>query len=397
MPDLHICEACQKRGPQKILKCLHTLCSDCIEEKVDANNTVVCPKCTMVTPSPGHGRVLVRSLPDIVQHDPGHSHGDDDCMQLDQLKCAPVSYCEECEDVVAIATCTQCTIHLCDLHAKAHQASKKTKQHKLITLGTAPSQLAASQTDSRTMFRNCSLHAAAPLTTYCTHCRQLMCQKCHTHHTHTQNHGEYILPIDQASQRIRRDVKSAIARHYSDQNEDSMLAEAVQKISQSISDLNDRTLDVSEKITEYFDGLVETLRERQKQLLTELDELSWRKGQPLEEQKLQLMSSIEAGQNVACLSEKCNDDINVLKVGGWLLDKLQELRKVVEIDLTPCVTSNLSFRHDGDEKILSAMKQLGRVQDIGPVAANSTLTCPSEINVADGVVVVSVELKDAEK
>ena len=117
----------------RILPCLHSFCSHCLESLVrgqkDANKPISCPTCRQE--SDIHSRRQVRNLPintllttslDMLSIHSGES-----------IKC------DVCDDSVAeeltfaVARCRDCAVYLCKLHDESHRRAKYTRRHTVLS------------------------------------------------------------------------------------------------------------------------------------------------------------------------------------------------------------------------------------------------------------------------
>eukprot|EP00117_Sycon_ciliatum_P039576 scpid106593/ scgid3141/ len=142
-PECGSCSSSSKHG--KLLKCLHSLCVECLEKYISGKGSVGCPECGTVTPPPQGGVPLLQHLPDSNVSSKGN-----------EGEAVQKTFCDECvDDTAAVAVCLDCGDNFCTDHARVHPTSRRSYKHKVAALGET-----AGYTGGRTpaSHHKCSFH-----------------------------------------------------------------------------------------------------------------------------------------------------------------------------------------------------------------------------------------------
>eukprot|EP00117_Sycon_ciliatum_P017862 scpid87128/ scgid16689/ E3 ubiquitin-protein ligase TRIM56; Tripartite motif-containing protein 56 len=170
-PVCVLCGSSGKRG--RLLKCLHSLCVECVEIQTNEDSSLRCADCGTITPpSPLAGIPLLQFLPDCDVYSIGDNR--DGSPVRGHMTC-----CDECaEGTKAVATCVECEEHFCAVHAEGHVASRRFYKHKVVSLCEMGPLSAHDTVDAVSNVTKCPLHPSSKQTHYCMVCEKILCDKC---------------------------------------------------------------------------------------------------------------------------------------------------------------------------------------------------------------------------
>ena len=279
-PKCASCSLDRNRG--KLLKCMHSVCVPCLPKQITFGNALICPSCSEITPPPPVGLTQLQALPDSVLDFETLS------ASCDVYRTDVALGCDDCvEDRRAVSTCLECKMNYCQTHAEAHPLSRATYQHKLEILSAIGS---ADPIIKEQAGEKCRLHPTEEIRSFCSHCSQLLCQRCESIHPSEHNLG--ILPVSEAASQAKLALTARLVT--GDDGDRSSLDEAFDGVVDAIHDLHTQTEAVSAEINQYFDGLVVVIRKRENTVLGDLDQLRTNKLLPLEAQRSRLANTINA-------------------------------------------------------------------------------------------------------
>ena len=363
------CASCKGgKGKGKLLKCLHGLCVACLKQCMAFKGSLMCPTCSQNTPPPKYAWKGVQSLPDVFL-DAGINSGSEDLSG--SVKSETVS-CDECmEEIPAVFRCTVCSLNFCDTHATAHSTSRLYHAHDLQDLNdvmSATSPLSLSSTRQSDQY--CLIHPSKMMTSYCTQCKDLLCELCESQHN--PSHKQSILTIAEAATNIRDRLK--IRFDLGVESKMNKLEPCLDNVSSAIQDLHDQTERVSKDVTDYFDNVVQKVKDREKQLLDDLDNLRNHKLLPLEEQKNRISLSMTSSDTAVELIQADVPDTMFLMMSEWLAAAANRKDQVLHDDVEPCVAVDFKFTPDYRDDITGFLTKTGRVADVALNVKHSLVT-----------------------
>ncbi|XP_065188596.1 E3 ubiquitin-protein ligase TRIM45-like [Sycon ciliatum] len=371
-PECGSCRSSSKHG--KLLKCLHALCVECLENYISGKGSVGCPECGTTTPPPPLAGVpLLQYLPDSeVSSDGNEATAGTQSRKL----------CDECAlDTRAVAVCMDCGESLCAMHAEAHPASRRTYKHKVVPLSEA-----AGHTGDRTSASQykCSFHPSFVQCSYCLSCEQLVCKQCVSSGDHAAHN---VQTITDASSSIRQSLKAKL--NSTSHGSGSVFDESIKKSEAALSGLRDETETVSSCINDVFGGLKKAIENRQQELLDEVDRLQLSHLLPLEEQKRQILAGASYSKKVQHLAENCNEDVNFLKMSRWLEEAAKNAVIASERDVKGFAPGTLLFSPHHVEELTAAIARTGVVSDIGMLSSEkSSMTTAARVEEGDDLTVI---------
>ena len=349
-PKCASCSLDRNRG--KLLKCMHSVCVPCLPKQITFGNALTCPSCSEITPPPPGGLTQLQALPDSVL-DFETLSASCDVYQTD------VAFgCDDCvEDRRAVSTCLECKMNYCQTHAEAHPLSRATYQHKLEILGAIGS---ADPIIKEQAGEKCPLHPTEEIRSFCSHCSQLLCQRCEI--IHPSEHNQGILPVSEAASQAKLALTARLVT--GDDGDRSGLDEAFDGVVDAIQDLHTQTEAVSAEVNEYFDGLVAVIRKRENTVLGDLDQLRTKKLLPLEAQQSRLANTINASSTAKSYLTSRQSDANLLKMRPWLEEVADREDKLLQDDGAPCASAKLVFTPNISVDMVDVVRQFGDVADV---------------------------------
>ena len=360
------CVCCGSSGTRrKLLKCLHSMCVECLEKHTGDDSSVGCPDCGAITPPPLAGVPLLQYLPDsdVLSSDAGEA-----------TSAVQKKLCDECaEDTAAVAICMDCSDSLCAVHAEAHPASRRTYKHKVVPLGSSTPDVLRSTAGAK-----CPLHPSSDQSHFCIVCRKILCDKCLAASSRHDQHRKDLLPIQPAVSTIRDTLLAKMTASFS--GEESQLEDALAATDKALSQLHDQTEAVSLQVNDFFTQLKKVIDQREQQLLDKLDQLQLPQCVQLQKRRQRILSNVSTGQRVKHLTEYCQSDSNFLKMCGWLEDATHDVMDAAEAEVKLFQPVTLQFTADGNDDSNTAISTAGSVRLIDTVSSEkSTVTIPASV------------------
>ena len=363
------CVCCGSSGTRgKLLKCLHSICVECLEKHTGDDSSVGCPDCGAITPPPLAGVPLLQYLPDsdVLSCDAGEA-----------TSAVQKKLCDECaEDTASVAICMDCSDSLCGVHAEAHPASRRNYKHKVVPLSSSTPDVLRS-----TVGAKCPLHPSSDQSHFCMVCRKILCDKCLSVSSRHDQHRQDLLPIQQAVSTIRDSLIAKMTASFS--GEESQLEDALAATDKALAQLHDQTEAVSSQVNDFFTQLKKVIDKREQQLLDKLDHLQLPQCVQLQERKQRILSSLSTGQRVKHLTEYCQSDSNFLKMCGWLEDATHDVMDAAESEMKLFQPVTLQFTADGNDESNTAIciSKAGSIWIADTVSSEkSTATIPGNVD-----------------
>ena len=378
------CSGTSRRA--KLLKCLHSLCIDCLPKQLTNLNEVICPTCGSVTPPQSVGKSQVMSLPDSYVMANKHAKG----AAATHVEMEAVLHCDKCfEDEKAVSTCMDCKAVLCEVHVQSHSRSRSTHHHKVRPIVQDTSTAKSFNSDTQQLERmHCIIHPTHKLEQFCT-CKEFLCEQClyrgGSCKVGSTDSSHSLLPMKEAADKMRGGVEKLLTDSASPDQRNVVL-KAIENLKVAIDQLHDRTEAVSEEIVAYFVDVVKLIRAREAEMLENLDLLRSAKLIPLEQQKSRLEKSLSSHETVSMLLESCDDNYDLIRMSGWLEEAASAANESALSDVKPCVESKLVFRQLHNEQLSAAITCVGNViyaADIDP--SQSSVECQPSLHVGEEI------------
>ncbi|XP_038127963.1 tripartite motif-containing protein 45 [Cyprinodon tularosa] len=323
-----VCNLCKRlyRDP-KILPCLHTFCSDCIEqlepfsaprgfrngpedggartggERVSV--TVLCPQCDTEVDIPEAGPAGLST-----------DHLALDEVFLETLVSDGPLGCDLCGEGSAESRCEVCCVKLCGFCCQAHRRQKRTASHSL----QAVEELKARGRLCRPVL--CSLHPGQELRLFCQTCELSVCLECAA----TLHRDHRCCPtgdiIDHHGDRIRELVSVQLRPRL------QRLEESLQKVDISQENLQVRIDATANEIRAFARGYASAVEAHCLSLLRRLEELRVQRRNHLHLQRAQLQQALLDVRGSVEFAERllsCGSDAEILSTKGVTLKRLTTL------------------------------------------------------------------------
>ena len=379
-PECAKCGSRNKRG--KLLKCLDSLCVECLEVCTNDESAVGCPSCGVITPSPPTGTTQLQSLPDSDVR--VSADGGDTSLVTRRM-------CEECfNDKEAVSICMDCSSILCGLHAEGHSVSRSSHSHKVVALGESGADTAQALLQSSGS-NSCPIHPSSKQSRFCMACCKILCGKCEESHG---GHCDAIMPIEEAASKAREELKAEVAASFS--NDGKGIQEMLDKVEAASAHLHQDTGAVSSQIKEFFTRTKAVLDTRQQQLLDQLDQLQSDKRIPLQELKRHLLSGLSTRKKLLSLIESCHDDSNFMRMYGWLKEAAQEVQSAAGREVQPCVPDTLVFAPCMADTLNDVIGKVGEVVDTSMLSTVES-SMATDLSVEEGHdLVISVHARTSD-
>lgn len=357
-----VCPGCQKRFVSPLLlPCLHTLCKKCIDaERTSQKNGKLsrCPLCSRVLD-------LRCEFPlNFVVNNMVNKAAVQDNTLMDFV----CDTCEAMEEKVTMR-CSNCHLFLCEFCSTAHRRMSATKTHTLQTVDQLRGQIFKGNNYQRSSF--CSIHLSERLCYFCQTCEQMICRHCSlsSHEEHEcRNIAEVTKTFKVNMVNLAEQIKGK-QKHISEQ---------VNVSKEDISTVENQGKAVRRSIEEYFQKLIEALKNRMNELVNEIESHCTAKLEALFSKQNILQQTVQHASDCCLLTERAvkqGSDVEILSVGKTVMERLTSLVEEIEqtsasLGLKNEARSSVEFVAESD-KVMSDISHLGHIK----VQSSST---PSE-------------------
>ncbi|KAL5496613.1 hypothetical protein EMCRGX_G012931 [Ephydatia muelleri] len=363
-PFPHItCGMCSKPyNDPRILSCLHSFCLQCLNHKIRKSGSqqmFQCPICEQNTSIPvGGASVLPQNLHLGFQVEVA--------WYMSKMVNSSEVCCDECVDGrngLAVVFCCMCHQFLCKVCHDHHSSSRKLSKHKTVLLDQAGARQLYTSMKPRDPCCSQPNHEDNKLNFYCETCSLLLCCDCTTgtHKSHT------VKEMSTVAKSHQMEITGA-------------LEDATEKMTKltGATDGNNRMIEQVEiskraaflAINQAFKILQQTLEERKKALLSELEAILLPKTTALTLQKEQfekMVGDIGHYTDMASQILQTHTDHEIVVLGGLIAAELQAtLKRVQTISFTPNQHNNITVSVQTDDLV----RQLSKLGEI--VAFNSS-------------------------
>lgn len=347
-PRCASCSSDKERG--KLISCLHTLCTDCLERSIDTDGSVKCPTCGGIT-APKTGQSLIPGLPKSYPEPSFDPYQGSTTTSNDNV----CDDCPEDSDTQAVSFCEACDIKLCKEHADSHPRARRTRTHEVIPLDQKSSKTSADGGKAGSEQR-CSLHHGHALVKYCMTCCELLCALCMDRGQHTE-HKDAVLSIEEAAKKVRKAVDEKAQAFSTGSGE--VVSKSASKVKTAVDDVATQADQASGDIATFFEAARKAIDQREQELMSRLDKLCKAKLLPLESQQKRLQQQLERGKSAGGILSSCEDDVDVLRMWQWLeaavSDHSEEER---------CTSAQLVFSADDVSQLIERIQLYGVVLDL---------------------------------
>lgn len=282
--DKLTCSTCgEVYNTPRLLPCLHTFCTNCLQSRVFHKEEVTAVK------------------PEVI-----HSSGDESMFSCETLECPtcstkvelslegvyglPVNHtiqrllvlhnlksgrtnelsCDLCPDSSKIeARCIQCNVNMCQFCFQAHKRQSLTAAHYVISTSEMDMVGCKSNFSARSRKANipimCQRHTSEELKLYCMDCSQLVCRDCCLGSKHKDHKCEYLNHvIERKTSELSNEFKVCESKIQS-------LRRAITLLEQSEKVVDETAEEVSGKIERHILSYINTLQRHKATLLSAVE------------------------------------------------------------------------------------------------------------------------------
>lgn len=373
-----LCPICEKeyddrRGAPRVLPCLHTCCSTCLQDLLN-DNELICQECQTQFDKTLDGveafplDTAIRNYLDFIRV---------------QLRPTEVP-CTDCPDEAnAQAFCRDCFLFMCGECTRAHKRTHVTKKHSLASIEDMR------ESDLRDFHRKdtCQTkgHEDQIFTFYCDKrgCDVPICTLCAVS-DHNQQHGHIIRNLSDVYEDSKSTVNSVIREI---NNKGNPMAESVSQIESIVYDLTEKETDINNEIDIIFDKFHKVLEDRRERLHREVQSHCQSRKRELQE-KVSEMKSYST--NVKTAVEFASRVMSYTTASEFLMLRDILLKRVLElknhsVSIPAKDDASLKFyRGASDESFCQLVNVIGNIvtKDIprSPETLNSSFQSESYKN-----------------
>lgn len=336
------CKYCSKvYDDPKLLPCLHTFCKRCIGLITEENgDSLFCPICRSEVALPSKNVEDLKSNVIVLRK----------LEEFDRQKLRKREEdCSGCENGRNIAAnrCLQCQEFLCGDCTLAHRRVKFTREHEILSLEEFVDRTNPKDDSS---FMTCANHNTEDIDMYCKTCDLLTCKECRRTVDHE---GHEIVSLQNGVDSTKPTLLSLLD---ATQKNIPTLQRSVYEIIKVYGRWQNKIDDISWQIRRTSRRLIQAIKEREHQLLKELNTIKDNRCSVLVKQKE------EIERNLVCTIDGCDfseeilkqgRDADILMVNNLICQRLCELQEIkTDGDL-----SSVKIGFDPDERpILEAIK-----------------------------------------
>ena len=270
--------------------------------------------------------------------------------------------CDSCETEGERVTmrCSHCHLFLCAFCTTAHRRMSVTKSHLLEPVEDLRGQIFKGNHLRRPSF--CSTHSSERLCYFCQTCKESTCRQCSltTHERHERkNISEVAKTFKLNMVNLTEQIKGK-RKH---------LSEQATIVEEEISALQHFKKKIRVSIEEYFQMLIEALKNRMSELVNEVESLSATKLDLLSSRQEKLQQTAVHANSCCVFTEsavKQGSDVEIISVGQFVIQRLSLLVGEMERNLATrehVSGYNLIEFVAEREKIINDISHLGHVKE----------------------------------
>ena len=281
--------------------------------------------------------------------------------------------CDQCMDGSsgpAVVFCCTCCQFMCNFCHEYHKRHRKLSKHNMVGLDPEGAKQLQATMKPREYYCSQPNHEDNKLNFYCETCNLLVCLYCTT--VAHKDHG--VTELSTAAEAHRGDMRGTL------QHVLNTLAVAIDANKKSMKQVEISKQEAELTIKHAFEQLQETLEERKKALLSELENITLTLTTSLtlqSEQLEKIQQDISHYPEVTSHILQTHTDHEVVAMGGLIPTELKAtLRKVENVSST-IQTKCIISAHVQTDLLIQDISQIGSVFDQSPVPCKSIITFPS--------------------
>ena len=371
-PHITCCVCSKPYKDPRILPCLHSFCLQCLHHEIGKSGSqrmFLCPICERNSSIPvGGASVLTQNL--HLGFEVEVAGYMSKMVNNSDVAC---DHCIDGDNGPAVVFCCTCHQFLCKVAYEYHRTDRHLSKHNMVGLDQEGARQLQTTMKPRDHYCSQPNHWNNDLNFNCATCSLLVCLHCTTvsHKSHTVKEISTVAKTHQMLiTGALEDAREVVTKLTGAMDENNRMLQQVE-----ISKRN-ATL----AIYKAFETLQQTLEERKKTLLSELEAISLSKTTALTLQKEQfekMVGDIGHYTDMASQILQTHTDHEIVALGGLIPTELQAtLKRVQTISLTPNQHSNITVSVQTDDLIRKVSK-LGLLLDFYPSPSSSTWTFTS--------------------
>lgn len=346
----------EKGKSPHVLPCLHSVCTSCLKRLIE-NQNIRCPECSETFEARGND---INNFP----IDSGRRHLVD-CYRV-QKKSAEF-YCNQCHPnkVKAISRCKDCDEFLCATCNDAHNRTKLTKRHAVMSLDT----LKESTLEDFHNKLTCTVegHEGQPYSHFCDSrsCNKPICSLCLVQ-SHQREEGHEVKYLNDVYIEKKRIVENNMLDI---KHKKTAVDEAIELLNDEVQNLYLKESSIEQDIEKAFTRCHDVLDDRKEILRQLLSDISGKKKYDLDAQLDELSAKKDALDQAIKFSE---DHLSYSNAAEFLIMKDQIINRTSalrdqKIDTTPHTNAEMAFETVNME---DEFREFGKVMgDIWATAA----------------------------
>lgn len=341
--DTPPCLLCLTRnGDPRVLPCLHTFCTRCLEDISRRGGLLRCPTCQQEV---GAEDLALDCLPSnffnilnvVVSPDDEYENGELSGPGLlgqgvpgARPRGTPLStLCSSCDEgAQATSKCQECVEYLCDNCVHAHQRVRVTKDHYIMRLKPEASKTLPSPSPIQPVSDRppsyCELHEHEITRLYCDSCSKAICREC----TMTEHQGHSFIYLRDAVEnsktvtvKLLEDAKSGLKDIEKNLSQTQTMMERVEVRAQA----------VASEVRATTRRHMTALEERERELLRRIDKIRTVKGHSLKSQMEELKMGLTAlTASIDSIEDTLDKgtDVDVLNTKDRMVRDIQNLYRL---------------------------------------------------------------------
>ena len=352
LEDQLTCAICFDSFKQpKMLDCFHVFCEHCLQGLVvqdGQRNVVRCPTCR-------HRTILENDVSGLKSafyiH---HSFEIRDILKKTQEP--KKVQCEKCMKVSRPATsfCRDCGQFVCALCVDVHANWKEMSSHEIVSIDQLKGEV-TKHVPPKKVTHFCLKHKDQHLRLYCETCEELICHDC----TVRLHKGHQYDLISDTFERHKTKISASVEPV---KKQKSIVSEKLKGINERFTEITNHRDQIEADIHKNVRSLIEMLKRREVELVSQLDQLVQPKLKNLAAQRDEvetILAQLESCLTVVAESLKTGSQEEILKMKKGVMKQIENMTaEFNEEALTPCEVADMGIailtslandcRHVGD-------------------------------------------------